>query len=71
MNKSKIRRRTCVLLLLTVLLTGVFIPAAQAGMPYKTFTLGVNKNLVETQTAYEPVRSMIRFGEEVLNNPQD
>ena len=64
-------RKRSVLLLLTLLLTILLAPAAQAGMPYRTFTLGVNKNLVETQTAYEPVRSMIRFGDELLNNPQD
>lgn len=58
-------------LLLTALLLLSFCPNALAGMPYKTFTLGVNKELVETQTAYEPVRSMIRFGEETLKNPQD
>ena len=63
----KIKRR--ILLLLAVLL--MICSGAQAGMPYKTFTLGVNKELVETQTAYEPVRSMTRFGEETLKDPQD
>lgn len=58
-------------LLLAALLVLSICPSALAGMPYKTFTLGVNKELVETQTAYEPVRSMIRFGEETLKNPQD
>ena len=47
------------------------LPQALASTPYKTFTLGVNKELVETQTAYEPVRAMIRFGEETLKDPQD
>ncbi len=64
-------RKGALLLLLMLLLTVLLAPAAQAGMPYRTFTLGVDKNLVETQTAYEPVRSMIRFGDELLNNPQD
>ena len=64
------RKRIALLLTAFALLLSV-CPAAQAGMPYKTFTLGVNKELVETQTAYEPVRSMIRFGEETLKNPQD
>ena len=63
----KIKR--LILLLLAVLL--MICSGAQAGMPYKTFTLGVNKELVETQTAYEPVRSMTRFGEETLKDPQD
>ena len=58
------RRRILALVLLAALLTAA---GAQAATPYRTFTLGVNKDLVETQTAYEPVRSMIRFGEETLN----
>ena len=44
---------------------------AQAATPYRTFTLGVDGDLVETQTAYEPVRAMTRFGEETLKNPAD
>ena len=59
------------ILALILLLSLLAVTAAQAATPYRTFTLGVNKDLVETQTAYEPVRSMIRFGEETLNNPQD
>ena len=62
------RRRILALVLLAALLTAA---GAQAATPYRTFTLGVNKDLVETQTAYEPVRSMIRFGEETLNAPSD
>ena len=71
MKKTMVLRKSILLLLLAVLLTAIHVPTAQAGMPYKTFTLGVNKNLVETQTAYEPVRSMIRFGDELLKDPQD
>ena len=62
------KRIAALLLLLALLLQTV---PALAKMPYKTFTLGVNKELVETQTAYEPVRSMTRFGEETLKDPQD
>ena len=63
------KRRILILALLCALVVPLI--GAQASTPYRTFTLGVNKDLVETQTAYEPVRSMIRFGEEILNNPQD
>ncbi len=45
--------------------------SAQAATPFRTYTLGTDKDLVETQTAYEPVRTMIRFGEETLKMPQD
>lgn len=65
------KKRMALLLLTVALLVAGICPVAYAKMPYKTFTLGVNKELVETQTAYEPVRSMIRFGEETLKNPQD
>lgn len=65
------KKRFLLLLLAALVLWMAVCPAALAKMPYKTFTLGVNKELVETQTAYEPVRSMIRFGEETLKNPQD
>ena len=50
------KKRITLLLLTTVLLVIGLCPAAYAKMPYRTFTLGVNKELVETQTAYEPVR---------------
>lgn len=53
------------LLLLTPCLT------AQAATPFRTYTQGTEQNLVETQTAYEPVRTMIRFGDETLKLPQD
>ena len=65
------KKRIALLLLVTVLLLVGLCPVAYAKMPYKTFTLGINKELVETQTAYEPVRTMLRFGEETLKNPQD
>ncbi len=54
-----------VLLLLSTCLT------AQAATPYRTYTLGTDMELVETQTAYDPIRTMIRFGEETLKMPQD
>ena len=63
-------KKRIVVLLLTAALLMKTIPVL-AQMPYKTFTLGVNKELVETQTAYEPVRSMTRFGELTLKDPQD
>ena len=61
-------KKLAVWLLLIVLL----VPCvAQAATPYRTFSLGTDNDLVETQTAYEPVRTMTRFGEETLNNPGD
>lgn len=57
--------------LLLILLVATCLPA-QAATPYRTFTLGVDKNdMVETQTAYEPIRTMIRFGDETLKMPSD
>ncbi len=45
--------------------------AAYAETPYRTFTLGTDDDLVETQTAYEPVRTMTRFGGQTLRMPAD
>lgn len=56
-------------LLLLLLLTSCL--TAQAATPFRTYTQGTDNNLVETQTAYEPVRTMIRFGDETLKMPQD
>ena len=56
--------------LLLILLVMACVPA-QASTPYRTYTQGADRNLVETQTAYDPVRTMIRFGEETLKMPQD
>lgn len=54
------------LMCLTLLAQG-----ALAGTPYKTFTRSRGGNMSETQTAYEPVRTMISFGEETLKTPAD
>ncbi len=56
-------------LLLVLLLCSCL--SAQAATPYPTYTLGGDGELVETQTAYDPVRTMIRFGDETLKSPQD
>ena len=58
--------------LLLVLLMTSFCLTAQAATPYRTFSLGSGgRQEVETQTAYEPVRSMTRFGDETLKSPTD
>lgn len=58
-------------ILLTLLLLAPCL-SAQAGTPYRTYTLGADEmDLVETQTAYEPIRSMTRFGDETLKTPAD
>jgi len=56
--------------LLLILLVVSCLPA-QAATPYRTYTQGTDRELVETQTAYDPIRTMIRFGEETLKMPQD
>ena len=57
--------------LLAAVLLVLQLGTAQAAVPYRTFTLGVDEDLVQTQTAYEPVRAMTRFGEETLKTPAD
>ncbi len=56
-------------LLLILLMTSCL--TAQAATPFRTYTQGTDRDLVETQTAYEPIRTMIRFGDETLKMPQD
>lgn len=56
--------------LLLILLVSTCL-TAQAATPYRTYTQGTDRDLVETQTAYEPIRTMIRFGDETLKLPQD
>ena len=56
------------LLLILLVFSGL---TAQAATPYRTYTQGTDRDLVETQTAYEPIRTMIRFGDETLKLPQD
>ena len=62
------RRKLSALLLVLLLLQ---CSSALASVPYRTFTLGVDSELVQTQAAYEPVCTMTRFGEETLKNPAD
>ena len=57
------------LVVLLVLMLAV-VPA-QAATPYRTYTVGTTPQLVETQTAYEPVRYMTDFGDVTLDDPQD
>ena len=64
------RKKGLALLLLGVLMI-LQAGSAFASVPYRTFTLGVDGNLVQTQAAYEPIRSMTRFGETTLKNPAD
>lgn len=42
-----------------------------AATPYKTFTRTKNGNITQTQTAYEPLTTLIKFGEESLKAPSD
>lgn len=62
------KKLTLWLLIVILLLPCV---SAQALTPYRTYSLGTDGWLVETQTAYEPVRTMTRFGDETLKTPAD
>ena len=56
---------------LLILLMALTCLNAQAATPYRTFSLGSGMMEVETQTAYDPVRTMTRFGDVTLKNPTD
>ncbi len=60
------------LLLLALIIALLPLSSAGAATPYNTFTLSVNAgDLIMTQTAYEPIRAMTRFGDETLKTPAD
>ncbi len=63
-----LKRTTAFSLLLFFLLPCV---TAQAGVPYYTLTIGAENELVETQTAYEPIASYTNFGGETVKKPND
>ncbi len=64
---SIIKRGMAICLLL------VLLPCAwaSAGVPYYTLTIGADRELVETQTAYEPVSSLMNFDGETVKKPND
>ncbi len=57
-------------LYLALLLMFMILPA-HGGTPYKTYTRSYQFGLAQTQTAYEPVRTLTRFGDERLKTPSD
>lgn len=57
--------------LAAILLLALCVTPAQAATPYRTYTYGTTGRMTETQTAYEPIRAMTRFGDETLKTPQD
>lgn len=59
-----------VILPLTLLLVLIQLQSL-AATPYKTFTRTKNGAMTQTQTAYEPLRTMIKFGDESLKAPTD
>ncbi len=58
------------LLLLTLCLAFAACPAL-ANIPYDTLTYDSDDSFAYTQTAYEPIRTMIRFGDETLKTASD
>lgn len=63
-----LKRITALFLLLLVLLP---LGTAAASVPYYTLTIGADGDLVETQTAYEPVASYMNFDGETVKKPND
>lgn len=62
------KRITVLFLLLLLMLPD---GGALADVPYYTLTIGADGELVETQTAYEPVASYMNFGGETVKKPND
>jgi len=73
MMKTKITRKILVFFAVTLIFSQVLVIKASADKaPYSTLTItGDKSELRRTQTAYFPHRTLIRFGDEALNNPAD
>lgn len=72
MKISKKFLRLMTMLLAVVFLTsGIAAVPALAETPYRTYTMDGYGRVMETQTAYLPNETIIKFGEEFLNTPND
>ncbi len=72
MKISKKFLRLMTMLLAVVFLTsGIAAVPALAETPYRTYTMDGYGRVMETQTAYLPNETIIKFGEEFLNSPND
>lgn len=71
------KRKKRILSLIAVLLFAIGITSevttvdVSAATPYKTFTVDGYGRMEETQTAYLAKKTIIKFGNEFLNNPND
>lgn len=75
MKNRRIFKIMCFLLLLTVFSVRLYKVQVEASTPYKTYTLDRYGELVETQDAYDPIKSVknieIDGKNESFNNAQD
>ena len=73
--RNKLLKVVIVLLLITLFSVKTANMSVNASTPYKTYTLDRYGELVETQDAYEPIKSVKTFEingkNEVINNAQD
>ncbi len=64
-----VKKAAAACILMVVLLA--YMAMGYAATPYKTYTQSWIYGLSETQTAYEPVGTLIKFGDETLKNAND
>lgn len=70
-KKKKFMSLIALLLIAMGLATGIVSETASAETPYRTFTVDGYGRMAETQTAYLAEETLIKFGEEFLNAPND
>lgn len=68
---KKVIRLTAMFLAALTLVTGIGTLTASAETPYKTFTWIDGEGVQETQAAYLPYETLIKFGEDFLDSPSD
>ena len=75
MRKTQIKNKQWLLISLLLLITGSILgfnpSVARAETAYRTYTQDGYGNYVETQTGYEPIRTISYVGELSLNRPTD
>ncbi len=73
-SRKRLIRLTAMFLAALILVTGTGVMTAKADTPYRTFTKTEDAdgdNVQETQAAYLPYKTLVKFGDEFLNGPSD
>ena len=70
-NRKNVLKFTAIFLFAMVLISGVGQMRVYADTPYKTYTIDGYGSINETMSAYLPVETITKFGDEALSGPND